>query len=142
MSILHGMPAGLLVLDEATVPSIDWQPSELCEPAEAGDRIKRRGRHHKACPLQPGACFKREDTVMGFAAKQVQALRRSLNSRNVCTREAHGRELSYIEGWYAILEANRIFGFDGWNRETVNPAVSWPGKTAGLSCPAISPGNG
>jgi hypothetical protein len=56
---------------------------------------------------------------MGFSAKQVQALRRSLNSRNVCTREAHGRELSYIEGWYAISEANRIFGFDGWNRETV-----------------------
>ena len=33
---------------------------------------------------------------------------------------ANGRELSYIEGWYAISEANRIFGFDGWNRETVD----------------------
>ena len=44
---------------------------------------------------------------MGFSTKQVQALRRSLNSRNVCTREAHGRELSYIEGWYAISEADR-----------------------------------
>ena len=56
---------------------------------------------------------------MGFSAKQVQALRRSLNSRYVRTREANGRELSYIEGWYAISEANRIFGFDGWNRETI-----------------------
>src|SRR4029453_16739571 len=28
-------------------------------------------------------------------------------------------ELSYIEGWYAISEANRIFGFDAWNRETI-----------------------
>ena len=56
---------------------------------------------------------------MGFSAKQVQALRRSLNSRHIRTREANGRELSYIEGWYAISEANRIFGFDGWNRETV-----------------------
>jgi DNA recombination protein Rad52 len=56
---------------------------------------------------------------MGFSAKQVQALRRSLNSRYVRTREANGRELSYIEGWYAISEANRIFGFDSWNRETV-----------------------
>ena len=26
---------------------------------------------------------------------------------------------SYLEGWYAISEANRIFGFDGWNRETI-----------------------
>ena len=56
---------------------------------------------------------------MGFTEKQVQALRRCLSSRHIRTREANGRELSYIEGWYAISEANRIFGFDGWNRETV-----------------------
>jgi Rad52/22 family double-strand break repair protein len=56
---------------------------------------------------------------MAFSAKQVQALRRNLDHRHVRTREAHGRELSYVEGWYAISEANRIFGFDGWNRETV-----------------------
>jgi hypothetical protein len=57
---------------------------------------------------------------MGFSTKQVQALRRRLNSRHVRTREANGRELSYIEGWYAISEANRIFGFDSWDRETVD----------------------
>ena len=56
---------------------------------------------------------------MGFSAKQVQALRRNLDHRHVRTREANGRELSYIEGWYAISEANRIFGFDGWSRETI-----------------------
>jgi Rad52/22 family double-strand break repair protein len=56
---------------------------------------------------------------MGFSAKQVKALRRNLDQRSVRTREANGRELSYIEGWYAISEANRIFGFDGWSRETV-----------------------
>ena len=56
---------------------------------------------------------------MGFSAKQVQALRRNLDYRHVRTREAHGRELYYIEGWYAITEANRIFGFDSWNRETL-----------------------
>src|SRR5215831_12839547 len=56
---------------------------------------------------------------MGFSAKQVQALRRRLNSRHIRSREANGRQLSYIEGWYAISEANRIFGFDGWSRETI-----------------------
>jgi DNA recombination protein Rad52 len=56
---------------------------------------------------------------MGFSARQVKALRRNLDHRYVRTREANGRELSYIEGWYAISEANRIFGFDGWSRETV-----------------------
>ena len=56
---------------------------------------------------------------MGFSAKQVQALRRDLDHRQVRTRESNGRALYYIEGWYAITEANRIFGFDAWNRETV-----------------------
>ena len=57
--------------------------------------------------------------MMGFSAKQVAALDRRLSSRKIRTREMNGRQLSYIEGWYAISEANRIFGFDGWNRETV-----------------------
>jgi hypothetical protein len=56
---------------------------------------------------------------MGFSARQLIALRRDLDRRKVRTREANGRELSYLEGWYTISEANRIFGFDGWNRETV-----------------------
>jgi hypothetical protein len=56
---------------------------------------------------------------MGFSAKQLQALRRQPNRSHVRTREAHGRELTYLEGWYAISEANRIFGFDGWSRETI-----------------------
>jgi DNA recombination protein Rad52 len=57
---------------------------------------------------------------MGFSAKQVQALRRNLDQRHVRSRQANGRELSYIEGWHAISEANRIFGFDGWSRETID----------------------
>ena len=57
---------------------------------------------------------------MGLSAKQIQALRRNLDGRQVRTREANGREISYIEGWFAISEANRIFGFDGWSRETID----------------------
>jgi hypothetical protein len=57
---------------------------------------------------------------MGFSAKQLQALRRSLNPRHVRTRVSNGRDLSYLEGWYVISEANRVFGFDGWSRETVD----------------------
>jgi DNA recombination protein Rad52 len=57
---------------------------------------------------------------MGFSAKQLHALRRHVDERWVRTREINGRELSYIEGWYAISQANRIFGFDGWSRETLD----------------------
>ena len=60
---------------------------------------------------------------MGFSAKQLQALRRNLVGRHIRTRQANGRELSYIEGWFAISEANRIFGFDGWSRETLDPRL-------------------
>ena len=56
---------------------------------------------------------------MGFSAKQLRALRRKLKGPQIRTREVNGRELSYIEGWFAISEANRIFGFDGWCRETI-----------------------
>lgn len=56
---------------------------------------------------------------MGFSAKQVQLLRRDVNPRHIRSRIGNGRELSYIEGAHAISEANRIFGFDGWDRETV-----------------------
>jgi Rad52/22 family double-strand break repair protein len=56
---------------------------------------------------------------MAFSTKQTQALRRNLDGRQIRTRETNGRELSYIEGWYVISEANRIFGFDAWSRETV-----------------------
>jgi hypothetical protein len=57
---------------------------------------------------------------MGFSVKQVQALKRNPDRRHIRTREANGRELTYLEGWYAIMEANRIFGFDGWSRETID----------------------
>lgn len=57
---------------------------------------------------------------MGFEDKTTRKLRAKLNADHVRTREWQGRTLSYVEGWHALAEANRIFGFDGWNRETVN----------------------
>jgi hypothetical protein len=57
---------------------------------------------------------------MAFSASQLRALRRNIDRRNLRTREVeNGRVLTYIEGWQAIAEANRIFGFDGWDRETI-----------------------
>jgi DNA recombination protein Rad52 len=57
---------------------------------------------------------------MGFSDKQRKALKRNLDHRYVRSRAVNGRELSYIEGWYAISQANRVFGSDGWSRETVD----------------------
>ena len=54
-----------------------------------------------------------------FNPKQLQELQEPLSSQAVRTRNQSGRNLSYIEGLYAISEANRIFGFDSWDQEIV-----------------------
>lgn len=56
---------------------------------------------------------------MSFTPEQNAALSAPLDRSVVAEREQGGKKLSYIEAWHAIAEANRIFGFDGWNRETV-----------------------
>ncbi|MDB5408572.1 MAG: hypothetical protein JWL84_3484 [Rhodospirillales bacterium] len=62
---------------------------------------------------------------MSFSDQQQKLLSGKLNPRVVKTREQRGKQLSYIEGWYAIAEANRVFGFDGWDRETISAACIW-----------------
>jgi hypothetical protein len=56
---------------------------------------------------------------MGFSDRQVRALARGVPAKAIRSRTISGKELTYIEGWYALSQANRIFGFDGWDRETV-----------------------
>lgn len=56
---------------------------------------------------------------MIFSPEQIKDLNAPLLSRHVKSREQGGRALSYIEGWHAIAEANRIFGFDLWDRELI-----------------------
>jgi DNA repair and recombination protein RAD52 len=57
---------------------------------------------------------------MTFTPKQIEALEAPLLRSHVKERKQAGRQLSYIEGWVTIAEANRIFGFDAWDRETVS----------------------
>jgi recombination DNA repair RAD52 pathway protein len=56
---------------------------------------------------------------MAFTDQQLSALRRGVSPQRIRRRTAQHKEFRYIEGWFAIAEANRIFGFDGWDRETV-----------------------
>ena len=54
---------------------------------------------------------------MAFTDSQVRQLKAKLDPRYIKTRNANGANLSYVEGWHAIAEANRIFGFDAWDRQ-------------------------
>jgi len=62
---------------------------------------------------------------MAFSEAQTKLLSSKLNRRNVRTRESRGQVLSYLEGWHTIAEANRVFGFEGWDREIVWCECVW-----------------
>lgn len=52
--------------------------------------------------------------------KIQKLLEEKLDASKVKSRSKGSATLSYIEGWHAIAEANRIFGYDGWERHTVS----------------------
>lgn len=62
---------------------------------------------------------------MSFEPLQLRRLKAKLKPRHIRSRTIDGTELRYLEGWHVIAEANRIFGFDGWNRETVETKCVW-----------------
>ena len=57
--------------------------------------------------------------MSGFSPAQLKKLTGKLDHARVQTRCVEGRQLSYIEGWFALSEANAIFGYANWDRETV-----------------------
>jgi DNA repair and recombination protein RAD52 len=54
-----------------------------------------------------------------LSQEQLAALQAPLARENVKPKKANGPKGDYIEAWHAIMEANRIFEFDGWDREMV-----------------------
>lgn len=52
---------------------------------------------------------------MGFTIEQVEMLNAKLDKKHVQPAKQFGPKGDYIEGWHAIAEANRIFGFDRWS---------------------------
>lgn len=60
---------------------------------------------------------------MTLTKEQIELLNQPIDVKNVETRDGNRSgtfQLSYVEGWHVIDEANRIFGFDGWSCETIS----------------------
>ncbi len=70
---------------------------------------------------------------MTFNDNQTKALKAKLDHRHVRAREQNGTSLSYVEGWHVIAEANRIFGFDSWDRQTLGPRCLWSNVQRGTT---------
>ena len=68
---------------------------------------------------------------MAFTDEQRQALNAKLRYRHVKMRSSNGAQLAYVEGWHAISEANRIFGYESWDRQTLAPRCVWQEKQRG-----------
>jgi len=60
------------------------------------------------------------ENVVSFSDETKALLGAKLSPANVKSRQQGGSKVSYIEGWHVIAEANRIFGFDNWTRETID----------------------
>ena len=70
---------------------------------------------------------------MAFTDAQVRQLRAKLDAKHVKTRKANGISLHYVEGWHAIAEANRIFGYDAWDRRTLTTNCVWTAVKAAIT---------
>jgi hypothetical protein len=71
---------------------------------------------------------------MAFSDTQARQLKAKLDSQHVKARKENGATLHYIEGWHAIAEANRIFGYDAWDRRTVATRCVWT-EARGIAVP-------
>jgi DNA recombination protein Rad52 len=61
---------------------------------------------------------------MTFTKEQIESLKEPIKLENVAERESGwGDKVPYVESWKAIDAANRIFGFDGWNSETLEAGL-------------------
>ena len=62
---------------------------------------------------------------MAFTEAQLKNLEAKLDAKHVRTRRAQDTTLAYVEGWHVIAEANRIFGYDAWDRHTLSTRCVW-----------------
>ncbi len=104
---------------DATTPAPAAPPHVAAAPAQAVAGPPTAPPHVAAAPAQAVA-GPPSDATPGFSARQRELLAAPLDRAKVRQREQGRLRVSYLEGWQVIAEANRIFGFDGWDRLTLN----------------------
>ena len=84
---------------------------QLLREADATER-------HQASPQNPAGAT--EARPAGFSPEQIAALSAPLDRARISSREQGRCRVNYLQGWVLIEEANRIFGHDGWQRQTLS----------------------
>ena len=116
MTVAAPSSNGASTISRPSAPRPIQRPTSALELIRTADRVEvpPATAHESAMapqghPAQPS----------GFSPEQLAALAAPLDRANVRQREQGRGKVAYVEGWVAIAEANRIFGFDGWQRHTV-----------------------
>ena len=124
-----GCPSLIVVSEEVGAENY-WvpQPPKLDRQALPAD-LKRGAEIPGAQTRQPQTDSCCEDKVMAFTEAQLKSLEAKLDAKYVRTRRAHDTTLAYVEGWHVIAEANRIFGYDAWDRHTLSTRCVWSDAT-------------
>ena len=111
----------------ASTTSRPAAPRPIQRPTSALEQIRTPDRSGEALtPTAPESATTPSPTTpvgqaqpSGFSPEQLAALSAPLDRANVRQREQGRGKVAYLEGWQVIAEANRIFGFDGWQRQTI-----------------------
>jgi DNA recombination protein Rad52 len=102
----------------ASTTSRTAAPRSVQRPPSALELIRSADRPGDA-PAPTSAPEAPQAPPAGFSPEQLAALSAPLDRANVRQREQGRGKVAYVEGWFAVAEANRIFGFDGWQRQTI-----------------------
>ena len=116
MTIAAPSSNGVSTIRRPASPGPIQRPTSALELIRTADRAEGAptAAHESAAAPQV-----RTAQPSGFSPDQLAALAAPLDRANVRQREQGRGKVAYLEGWQVIAEANRIFGFDGWQRQTI-----------------------
>jgi DNA recombination protein Rad52 len=111
----------MAITSTATTHSAPVRRSASNRPASTLQLLRESLSQEAAAQPSPSPATPHHEGALGtgFSERQVAALSAPLDRANVRQREQGRSRVSYLEGWQVIAEANRIFGFDGWERSTL-----------------------
>ena len=95
------------------------RPPTALELIRSAERPEAEATTPPASDSVPAAIQAQPPQPPGFSPEQLAALAAPLDRAKVRQRDQGRGKVSYLEGWQVIVEANRIFGFDGWQRQTL-----------------------
>ena len=113
MTVAAPSANGANTASRPAAPLASQRPPTALELIRSADRTDADATSAPAAPHAAGS------SAQGFSPEQLAALAAPLDRAKVRQRDQGRGKVSYLEGWQVIDEANRIFGFDGWQRQTL-----------------------